>query len=496
MQNALGFMPGEHDWMDKKAMPGQAPMPEKKPGPIMNALGAAFQIMAPDSYARGKQQYTNRQVGNALASKDYGGAADIAYKAGNLDTGYQVAQMGDQAAKAQRQQEAQGVLNLFQSVQPAQISEMAMTDPVGFERMTGMTADEYMQAGQRMVQAGLSPDQFHQYVIQKAQAELGIAPAGPVEGKAINNRLVNPVTGEVMGDYSDPAAPEYERVTTADGIYEYIPGQPDSMRKIGEAPVKTPLVNVNTGQQQQNPYANLPDGTAVDAPAGTKDLPAGQRYVVRGGQLTIENIPGGAEAAAEAEAAQKRLGRDASVQRAGRTVVREVGRGLELMPKIVGWGDGNTQTEGADTTGADEIAKANARAFMAAIPGSAEYQFMQNIESALSNVGLDRLQEMRENSPTGGALGQVPFQQQQRLEQVLGAFKITMPKPVMEENLKYMNNAYMDIMFGSKEERDALVQQGKLSPEKNDEIQSNYYDLSWNEFGRYEAPPEGFVEVQ
>jgi hypothetical protein len=242
MQNALGFMPGEHNWMEGKPMPGQAaPMQEKKRGPVMGALNALFQYGAPEAYQAGVQQKMNKGISNALAGGDYGGAAQAAYGANDWQTGMQLGQMGQQAQDAQRQQEAQGVLNLFSAAQPAQISEMAMTDPVGFERMTGMSSEEYMQAGQRMAQAGLSPEQFHQYVIQKAQAELGMAPAGPVEGKAINNRLVDPYTGKVMGDYSDPAVPEYERVTTDDGIYEYIAGQPDSMRKIGEAPAKSPL---------------------------------------------------------------------------------------------------------------------------------------------------------------------------------------------------------------------------------------------------------------
>lgn len=510
MQNALGFMPGEHNWMEGKPMPGQMPaMGEKKRGPVMGALNALFKYGAPEAYQAGATDKMNRQIGNALAGGDYGGAAKAAYGAGNWETGMKLGEYGQQQEAAKRKQEAQGVLNLFKSVQPAQISEMAMQDPVGFERMTGMSSEEYMQAGQRMMQAGLSPEQFHNYVIQKAQAELGMEPKQAKYGLDLK---------EVIGPDGKPMlvqASEAGGVRPVEG-YTPPPEVQSPMSTIGKlradldanritqaqfdqavAGIGKPGVSVTVGgQQQPNPYRGLPDGTYIEPPPGTAPLKGGQTWVVRNGQPTVENAPGGDAAAAAAEAEQKRLGRDASVQRAGRTVVREVGRGLELMPKIVGWGDNNTQTEGEDTTGAGEIANANMRAFMAGIPGSAEYQFMQNIESALSNVGLDRLQEMRENSPTGGALGQVPFQQQQRLEQVLGAFKITMPKPVMQENLKYMNNAYMDIMFGSKEERDALVQQGKLSPEKNDEIQSNYYDLSWNEFGRYEAPPEGFVIIE
>ena len=206
---ASGFMPGEWDWMDGSSAPAASPAAEpQKRGPVMGALNALFKYGAPEAYQAGAQDKMNRQIGNALAGGDYGAAAKAAYGAGNWETGLGLQGMGQEAQAAQRQQEAQGVLNLFSAAQPAQISEMARTDPVGFERMTGMSSEEYMQAGQRMAQAGLSPEQFHQYVIQKAQAELGMAPAGPVEGKAINNRLVDPYTGKVIGDYSDPAEPQ------------------------------------------------------------------------------------------------------------------------------------------------------------------------------------------------------------------------------------------------------------------------------------------------
>ena len=42
-----------------------------------------------------------------------------------------------------------------------------------------------------------------------------------------------------------------------------------------------------------------------------------------------------------------------------------------------------------------------------AIPGTDAFDLKQDTETLLANAGFDRLQEMRDNSPTGGALGQV-----------------------------------------------------------------------------------------
>jgi hypothetical protein len=58
---------------------------------------------------------------------------------------------------------------------------------------------------------------------------------------------------------------------------------------------------------------------------------------------------------------------------------------------------------------------------------------------------------MREASPTGGALGQVPFQQQQRLEQMLGSLQIDQDPHVLQDNIKRFINTYNDIIHGEGE---------------------------------------------
>jgi hypothetical protein len=108
---------------------------------------------------------------------------------------------------------------------------------------------------------------------------------------------------------------------------------------------------------------------------------------------------------------------------------------------------------------------------------------VQLTESALSNVGLDTLQQMRENSPTGGALGQVPIQQQKRLEQVLGSLSITQPTDVLGANIDRVMNIYTDIVYGTPTERAKLVEEGKLSREENMRIESLYRELPFGPMG-------------
>jgi hypothetical protein len=104
-------------------------------------------------------------------------------------------------------------------------------------------------------------------------------------------------------------------------------------------------------------------------------------------------------------------------------------------------------------------------------------------ESALSNVGLDTLQQMRENSPTGGALGQVPIQQQKRLEQVLGSLNLSQRPEIVEDNFKRVINIYMDTVYGSPGEIAAGVESGDLNADKVGKYMFRH-SLTFDEFGR------------
>ena len=69
---------------------------------------------------------------------------------------------------------------------------------------------------------------------------------------------------------------------------------------------------------------------------------------------------------------------------------------------------------------------------LAAIPGTPAYQFAQLIAPIRAFIGFDRLQQMREESPTGGALGQVAVQELRDLQ----ATKGSLAEGQREEQLK------------------------------------------------------------
>ena len=221
---------------------------------------------------------------------------------------------------------------------------------------------------------------------------------------------------------------------------------------------------------------NVPDRTL---PVGL-----GPERSIKGGQVvTLPAIPGGAPMGATAggqmpaagpqveqlpetpAALEKKEGRRLAKLRAGGTVIQDLQRSLGILEND--WSKLSAATSGV----AKHIPLTDAKALDGLI------------QSALSNVGIDTLQTMRENSPTGGALGQVPIQQQKRLEQVLGSLDISQEPEIVIQNVKRVINIYKDIAYGTRDEIQSLVEQGKIAPEIAAQA-ADRYELSFDVFGK------------
>jgi hypothetical protein len=379
MINAL--MPGEHDWMKGKmpsgqplqtpqmATPAQAP---KKRNPVMNALSAVFEYGAPEAFQQGYDRRTKKELGNMLASGDVAGAGKYAYQRGQFEAGDTYTSQAKEQETARRQQEAQGIVSLF-SNGPQMVNQVAMEDPAGFERMTGMTADEYLQAASRFGDGGA---QFAQYALAKAQAELGQGPAGPVEGKVVNNRLVDPFTGEVRGDYSDPEQSEYVYEVVGSDLVAIDKRDPNNRIVVGPAPVKSPLVSVNAGDTGagQRPIVDNPSKgyqRVWDEEAQTyRDVP----------------IPGSPDAISREEDAFREYLKLQTSEFNYDNVTSEIDRAIQMT---------NPLTAGVGG------------ALLRDLPMTTARNLNNAITMVKSNLGFDRLQQMREESKTGGALGAV-----------------------------------------------------------------------------------------
>ena len=316
------FMPGEHNYQMGKpmqGMPGAQPAPQvaqaqpQKRQPIMNAFSKIFEYGAPEAFQQGRDKRLTRDLGNALADGNYSGAAEMAFRSGKLEAGLKLRGEAETRRKTetdeQRKTEAQGTYQLFNSMQPAQINDYAMQDPVGFERMTGMSSEEYLQSAKQMQQYGMMPDQFRQFVIQRAQAELGME-SKPTEYGLDLVPVLDPETGQTIYVQSSKAG----GVRPVEG---YVPPAPepdqrpwwaqegggvDPAQLANQAAGRAGGVNVYAGAAGAGQYQGLPDGTIIEPPPGTSPLPRGQTWVLRNGQPAVEAVSG-SEAEREAQGA-------------------------------------------------------------------------------------------------------------------------------------------------------------------------------------------------
>jgi hypothetical protein len=79
-------------------------------------------------------------------------------------------------------------------------------------------------------------------------------------------------------------------------------------------------------------------------------------------------------------------------------------------------------------------------------PGGARQTAKGYIETIRANIGFDRLDQMRQESPTGGALGQIAVQELLFLQSTLGSLDLNADPDVLIKNLERVKTAYDNVM--------------------------------------------------
>jgi hypothetical protein len=76
------------------------------------------------------------------------------------------------------------------------------------------------------------------------------------------------------------------------------------------------------------------------------------------------------------------------------------------------------------------------------IPGTDAYNLTQRVLTLKANLGFDRLQQMRDASPTGGALGQVAVQELEALQASVGSLEVGQSQAELQQNLDKVDKHY------------------------------------------------------
>jgi hypothetical protein len=99
------------------------------------------------------------------------------------------------------------------------------------------------------------------------------------------------------------------------------------------------------------------------------------------------------------------------------------------------------------------VPRAGVGAVLSGLPGTPQFTLAQTLKTIQANIGFDELQSMRENSPTGGALGAISDKENELLSLVRGSVVQGLDPQVLKGNLKRIKELYGEVL---QERRDAF----------------------------------------
>ncbi|TCL70464.1 hypothetical protein [Rhizobium sp. BK251] len=208
-------------------------------------------------------------------------------------------------------------------------------------------------------------------------------------------------------------------------------------------------------------------------------LPAGyEAYVGADGRRAIRPLSGSPAEAEQNAARDKESNRQQQTKTSGGIVLQDIGRALNVMGNASEW-----------PSGPDRAVRRN-------FSDSTVGQVDRLIGTIKANVSADAIQQMRLNSPTGGALGNVSDRDLELLERTKGNIDVNQKFDVLQDNLRRLKNVYLDLVYGTPEQIDGLVDQGKLSPEDGYRLRKRE-KLSFDEFGNpADSSPKAITKEQ
>lgn len=231
--------------------------------------------------------------------------------------------------------------------------------------------------------------------------------------------------------YSDENAPDKREMTRL---------QTEKLRREVQGEGATPLTaqeRKDFGVQEGQAAYKTRSGEIKFGPAGTTiknegNLPPGYRAVrdANGNLERVEPIPGSKAEREANDLAEKKTKADRIKGEVGTTV----GNALDDIDRLM-------KSATLPTTGA-------MGARVAGIPGTAAYDIAQALTTIGANISFAQLQQMREASPTGGALGAVSDNEQKLLQNSYAALSQSQSEEQFKTNLGRVRATFERIVHG------------------------------------------------
>jgi hypothetical protein len=202
------------------------------------------------------------------------------------------------------------------------------------------------------------------------------------------------------------------------------------------APFAQKIISDQIGQQfkpQDYDIQQRPDGTVI---AVGKKNPNDVKVINApgAGQSAIDFEAKKAAAVAKAKGeAEKLVGQEQRTKeerQVANVVVQDIDRAIKTM-----------DTASLPTTGATGALLSN-------VGGTAARDVKGLVDTVKANAGFAELQKMRNNSPTGGALGQVSEREIAYLQATIGNLEQSQSAGQLKDNMRRVKNTYLDIIHG------------------------------------------------
>ncbi len=210
--------------------------------------------------------------------------------------------------------------------------------------------------------------------------------------------------------YKPQAAPKPTSVMKNAEALGYKPGTPQFEEYVRAATLPSPAAQVNIRNEGTIP----PGFRAIRGPEGMIQ--------------SLEPIPGSPAAQEIVAGEEAKAAQQAERQRTGDIVTQDIDTVLGQIG------------EGFPVTGVFSAA--------AAIPGTKAHDVAKSLDTIKANIGFDKLQAMRNASPTGGALGQVSERENVLLQSTFGSLAQSQSEDQFRRNLQRLRDTYLDIIHG------------------------------------------------
>jgi hypothetical protein len=258
------------------------------------------------------------------------------------------------------------------------------------------------------------------------------------EGQAdFSSKLQQAMANQEGADWSGLAghayAPEGLQGVLYSKMFPEAPKPTDDMREFDFSQTNPAFAEY---MQRRSPQTNV---TVEGGKYGT--IPPGFQLVEGPEGARMEPIPGGPAALEQAAAEEKKRLSQGQAGTTADVVTEDVGRAIQAI-----------QNDPSMTTGI-------VGQVLGSIGGTQAHDVNALITTIGANIGFDKLQQMRQNSPTGGALGPVSDFENKLLQATFGALQQSQTDEQLVYSLKRVNDLYNQIVHGPNAQQGQQQQQ-------------------------------------